>query len=517
MENNHEAGNNSDSRVRQLIDGGILQAEENPVAAIELFEEAWELAIESDLTAEQRELIPQLGRLYYVHQQDLQKMLNLHIQSMKIAEAEQDDELIAKSAMALSWIYCRTQYFTDEIEVLQKGLESANRLEDKELIASLLNNLANCQGRIGNLNQALSLYFQQLALGEEIDDAHTIRNACWNIQLAYMGMKDYHKTKEYGLRALEISEELNDQGAAAGIKINLSTVYKSFDDFKESMRLINESIETLKTIPTRGNQLTVAYLNRGLLYHDVQDYANSEIDILKAIDLAKQKDYREWLLRGYDAMGSLAMVTDRVEEATGWLNKALALARDIDQNEFYIIVYKSFSSLYKIQKDYKKQAEILMKIQEFQEKKFSEDLASSLADMQVRYDMEKKVQEAEFYRARTEDLEKMNLELQQAYDKLKQSQDAIRILERKSSIMAMAVTANHELNQPLMIIHGNLELLKSRLNLEDIQKAKYFQRIENAVHRIEGILQKYRNQGDINMINYTDTTMMFEFDELEKL
>jgi len=85
------------------------------------------------------------------------------------------------------------------------------------------------------------------------------------------------------------------------------------------------------------------------------------------------------------------------------------------------------------------------------------------------------------------------------------SQNQLVELERKNSIMAMAVTANHELNQPLTVLGGYLKMLEDTLppeTLSDKQK-KYIKKIKSSLERISTILQKFNKSASIKIEDYT--------------
>lgn len=91
-------------------------------------------------------------------------------------------------------------------------------------------------------------------------------------------------------------------------------------------------------------------------------------------------------------------------------------------------------------------------------------------------------------------------------------------LERKSSALAMAVTANHEINQPLMVIKASLELLTMILPAQCMEDAhrKQFKRLEMAIDRIQEILTKFRRIESIQFDEYTEGEEMavFEGDDI---
>lgn len=99
--------------------------------------------------------------------------------------------------------------------------------------------------------------------------------------------------------------------------------------------------------------------------------------------------------------------------------------------------------------------------------------------------------------------------------RLKHTHERLLELERQSSILAMAVTANHEINQPLTVLSGNLFLLKESLSGAQLseQQIKYMQRMERAILRIKNILEKYRNADTIHFQNYSENTKMVVFEE----
>ena len=110
-------------------------------------------------------------------------------------------------------------------------------------------------------------------------------------------------------------------------------------------------------------------------------------------------------------------------------------------------------------------------------------------------------------------LRKVISELNSAYLKLDKTQDELVEMEQKNLALAMAVTANHEINQPLMVIRGNIELLKIEYEKKFPEKNKYFKRIDAAIIRIEEILKKLREIDMPIITKYLDETMMISIDD----
>lgn len=100
--------------------------------------------------------------------------------------------------------------------------------------------------------------------------------------------------------------------------------------------------------------------------------------------------------------------------------------------------------------------------------------------------------------------------------KLQQSHEVILRLEKKNSVLAMIVTASHEINQPLSVLSGNVEILQMSLEKENIslnnQQLEMFVRAFESIDKIKDISMKYRRTKNISFGSYIENTEMVFFD-----
>jgi DNA-binding response OmpR family regulator len=106
-------------------------------------------------------------------------------------------------------------------------------------------------------------------------------------------------------------------------------------------------------------------------------------------------------------------------------------------------------------------------------------------------------------------------ELEESYRKLKHSQQELVELEKRNAIMAMAVTTNHELNQPLTVMQGYMELLKNSFEPSELseKQRKFLERIETSSKRMNGILEKFRKSPSAQLQDYVKDKKMVVFDD----
>ena len=96
-----------------------------------------------------------------------------------------------------------------------------------------------------------------------------------------------------------------------------------------------------------------------------------------------------------------------------------------------------------------------------------------------------------------------------AYQKLQEMQKELLISEKRNTALALAVSTNHEINQPLMVIKGTMELLKIKDESYFMGKnAKYFEAIIESVDKISKILNKITTLDKISFVDYTPGTKM---------
>ncbi len=117
---------------------------------------------------------------------------------------------------------------------------------------------------------------------------------------------------------------------------------------------------------------------------------------------------------------------------------------------------------------------------------------------------------------RTNKIQTQNDKLENTLNRLKDAQDDLLQLERTKAALAMAVTVNHEINQPLMVLQGNLEMLIMKLSddLELVKYGKYVDSIKRSIEKIKSILHGFRKADYIEFTDYIDGTNMVQIEKI---
>lgn len=107
--------------------------------------------------------------------------------------------------------------------------------------------------------------------------------------------------------------------------------------------------------------------------------------------------------------------------------------------------------------------------------------------------------------------------LMESYEKIRRTQDELIKLEQRNSVLAMAVTANHELNQPLTVLKVFMDMFKMSFDLSKLteKQREYLHKMEGALKNMTGILDKYANPHNVKFEKYSDNIMMVVFEDEE--
>ena len=90
-------------------------------------------------------------------------------------------------------------------------------------------------------------------------------------------------------------------------------------------------------------------------------------------------------------------------------------------------------------------------------------------------------------------------EMQKSYRELMDSQEELVEREKKSAVKALSANATHEMNQPITVIQGYLDMLIESLDiksLNDMQK-KYLTRIQEGMNKLIAIIARFTRYSHI--------------------
>lgn len=125
----------------------------------------------------------------------------------------------------------------------EKALAIYRAANDQPNEARTLGYIANCQRRLGNLDQALALAKSAMAMKEKLGSRSEIGNTHNQLGLIYWDLADYPTAVEEFENAIEIATSLGDAELEGAALNNLGLVYDERGDYQRSLEQYRRALE----------------------------------------------------------------------------------------------------------------------------------------------------------------------------------------------------------------------------------------------------------------------------------
>ncbi len=397
-----------------------------------------------------------------IHQADnqLDKALELYLRAHDfIKETGQDPQYFGSLLLKIASIYFAREDLKTTKEYYTQLLSWSEKHANQSLIASTLINLGNLYNKSAAYDLALDYFLRSLAIYTELKHLDGMVYNQINLGLLYWRRYQYDRALEYLKEAHDNVLKTVDKDLMFEVLNNLGMIYRNLKKFEEAKNCYDEAMK----IKTRKSELP-NIIGGNKLIVTLGERLNSLLNLI-----------------------TVYMKLDAKEATTEAVNEAITLLDKVDNKELIRETYKVLSDYYHHVNNYKEA-----------------------------YDHYKKyIKLSEEIHAEKETLKFANVERNHELQKMKEKTENRLKIAKTSAALAMAITASHEVNQPLMIIVGNLELLQDSLKDKDVsdKQKSYMQNIKLGVERVSKILEKFQNSKDIQFQDYSKSNEMVVYEE----
>ena len=393
-------------------------------------------------------------------------------------------------------------YFKEHLEYARKEMSNLS-------LEMTLNYIGLSYRELGELENAIQYYKKANAIFKEKGDTEGVGGTLLNIGHLYISINELETAQKYFKQSLTYMKKVDKPANIAMVYGALGNVSRRKKDFANAEKYFLKGLEQSK-LSGNNTKVLFALNNLGLLNINNKDYGKAKEYYSEGLEIAeKGKDVKIRAIL-YSNIGNACIYLNEYSEAEENLNKGMELAKEINSLEIIAKNYKMQSDLYKGKDDTHKVYDALMSYIRITEEIDNKKESEKIRELEIRLETKQKEHEAEIYKLKNTELKNALMELQEAYVKQEEAHQEILDLERKNSILAMAVTANHEITQPLMVLSGNIEMLHMKLEME---KSKYlndkaWERITESISKIKEILSAYKESTHFEFDKYTDNVNM---------
>lgn len=409
--------------------------------------------------------------LVYVRFSELEKSQVLFTRSLKIAEKIKYKKGIGNALNGLGFIYNNHSDYNMALEYYQRSLEVFKEADEKKGIAISLGYLGNLYWNLDNYDKSIEYYLKALIIMEEIGDAKGIAQSVNGIGIIYWKLGNYEKALEYYQWSLKINEKLESEIGIANALNNIGIVYHSKQNYNKALEYYTKS---LKMVEQTGNKIMISnHLNNlGTLHQEMEQYNKALEYYKKSMKIYREVGNMYGVAASLCNIGGLYVKMQNLTEAVSFIERGIDLAKEIQAKDLIKDSFKNLSQLYEEKSNYKKSLEYFKLYTEVKDSIFTEESSGKIAEMQTKYETEKKEKENEILK-KDNKIQKLEINKQQ---NLRNSFIVISVLVL---ILAFVIYARYRSKHKINIILNQKNTVIENANSELNQKNKQITKQKN--------------------------------------
>ena len=338
----------------------------------------------------------------------------------------------------------------DDSAALEHAKDCVGRfeaLDDLKGLARTYLILGSVYTRQSRLPEATAVLVKAHRLSEAADDRQGAAIALNTLSVLASNAGQLQKALEYRLESAAILEDIGDRYRLAIASINIGRIHREMGDEDKAIEFLGRAIKSLETLEPGGYPIASAYhtvgemhLRRGRL--DVaREYLERALSIREAAsDLAGQAS-------SCHALAGLCIDSGDLDTAAALLARGLRMVQEIELPQVEQLIYLALTRLHEAHGDFEQALNSHKRAFELQRRLFDDAQTRDTAEMQARFDAERKEREAEIYQLKY-------VELQAEVERRRSAERALIQSQKQESLGIMAGGVAHDFNNMLLCVLG---------------------------------------------------------------
>ncbi|MBW6535698.1 MAG: tetratricopeptide repeat protein [Mariniphaga sp.] len=349
-----------------------------------------------------------------------------------------------------------------------KALELRTKANNIYTVLNMMGHLASGYTWIGNIykeqgeyNKALENYFNALKIYEDENDEQNISYPLLNISSIYRFMKQYDLAKQYAFKAKEVFIKTKNKNGAGASLYRIAIITSEEKDYSKTISYLFDAKKLFEeTQNTYFLTLVNQFLGTCYLKTGNNDIAFDYFE--KSLESAQQIGDMNLISTSFQNIGTEYFAKGDYLKALEFMRKAEKVLLDINDKYSLMKICQNFIEIYSLLNQPDSVSKYFQYYQQYSDSIYNEKATTVIAEMQTKYETEKKEKELEL--------------------------SAIKIRQQKSQLVILSVFLI------VLLVNGiifyllqrrnnrkNLLLVKSKLENKQFQESETKKRIRNSV------------------------------------
>lgn len=392
-------------------------------------------------------------------------------------------------------------------ETLNKALSLSIKLQDLNFQGIIYNKIGLEYISLANFEKAIENFYHAQTIFSKLNDKFNEAFSLRQLGNSYNRLYLFKQAEDFYFLALAIYQDLGEEKEIGMIFNNLGTIYLKLRDCSSIKFFLKAKDYFIAS--NNGKNVGVVLSNISEAYLAMNNIEKAEESLLEAEKYYLDDEYLNDKIYFYHNYARLHNAKNNFKEAVKYYFKSIEIALKIKSYEDLLEIYFEMSKIYENNDDLRNSLKYLKKYNAIYKYIYNVKKMRSVESIQTKHCSILEDNQKEINLLKHSTLKKAYDELNDAYQKLQEMQKELLISEKRNTALALAISTNHEINQPLMVIKGTMELLKIKDESYFTGKnAKYFEAIIESVDKISKILNKITTLDKISFVDYTPGTKM---------
>ncbi|MDF2436493.1 MAG: tetratricopeptide repeat protein [Bacteroidota bacterium] len=325
---------------------------------------------------------------------DINRSLEYAKKALDLSKITQNRVDLAQSESDIGNVYNRMGLYDSAMVHYFLALDIRKKLKQEDKMAGIYNNIATVYMRQNKFKEALDINFKSLKIFEKINDTAKQANVLSNIGNIYYELEQNEASEEFLKRGLSLASAINKPVIMGNILVNLGSLKFDVHDMDSALYYYTAAGKIMEENNLPYN-LAAVYNNIGKIYSEKKDYKNAVSYYEKSLKNREELNDKFGIGLSNMNLGEAYLLTGEPEKSISYLNRAV--------NEFMAVrsfinlkqSYAFLAQVYESKNDYKTANKYFQLYAMYKDSVYTKENADKLAEMQTRFQTEKKDLEIE--------------------------------------------------------------------------------------------------------------------------
>jgi tetratricopeptide (TPR) repeat protein len=345
-----------------------------------------------------------LGRALLRRGKEGEAVLQLRKAARELEELD-DRETAQETALELAGALLASGDRNGALQQQQAVLRNAQELGDHNGTASALEAIGGLYGSTGDQRRALESYLAALELRESIGDSDPIALAYSNVGVVYGQLGEYRRALEFFTTALDAAKRGGNRLLEVRMLVNCGRAHYSLDELEPALENAFKALAIYSDLGERDS-IPAVLSDIGSIYERSGELTSALNYHLKALEELDGMDPDSLQVREFLSVANLYNRAGLYSDALGIATQAIELARELGERSLEYQLHQALATACEALREPARALEHFKSYTAIRDEVQGAEMRRAIAELQMRFDVERNAREKEIYRLKSEQLER---------------------------------------------------------------------------------------------------------------